>query len=449
MMNRIRRGISFILIAALIICLASGCGKAQNSAPDPNEKSNEDVEVSTETGQEHDFWKLLSKEDHKLTLMYQHLEVPGTDGEYYNRLAVTGGDNELVKNIIENSMQDLENQVIENGGFSSAAVLRNDDVLLSYVSLCEESNYSYTDYCKTIDVVNGKELELSDIIVDMEMLPKAMYAEAYQVRDDYDDFIDYINDLIEQDMLYWYVNDYGIFLIPDKEYTVNVLYAGRTHPVTAYGFTIFLSCDEYPQLFNSSYFDGTDSEMSMSTLSDYKITLSDNDYDILLNNETTGAKYYGYNTIFYAQDLNLFICSDEADDSSDLNQLFIFDIVNNTRCTVNIGDTISYSGYGVPYLAEIHGKKFLLFGIYYSKRDQINDVNIFSAETFVFQINDNNITMTDRVTGLLNYGGGEMSPNGFYINSHEEIFETGLDEAAWNSLPMYMLTDQGKIVQKK
>lgn len=193
-MLRIKRGISFILIAAFISGLLSGCGKTKNSSSDYIEKSDEDAEVSTETSQEHDFWKLNSKaEDHRLTLMFQHLEASGTAGKYYNRIAVTGGDNEPVKSIINNSMQDLENQAARSDGYSYASVLRNDDILLSYQCGYVEDNYKHTNYNKTINVADGSELELSDIIVDMEMLPKAMYAEAYQVIDDDDDFIDYIN----------------------------------------------------------------------------------------------------------------------------------------------------------------------------------------------------------------------------------------------------------------
>ena len=146
-MLRIKRGISFILIAAFISGLLSGCGKTKNSSSDYIEKSDEDAEVSTETSQEHDFWKLNSKaEDHRLTLMFQHLEAPGTAGKYYNRIAVTGGDNEPVKNIINNSMQDLENQAARSDGYSYASVLRNDDILLSYQCGYVEDNYKHTNY---------------------------------------------------------------------------------------------------------------------------------------------------------------------------------------------------------------------------------------------------------------------------------------------------------------
>ena len=143
-MLKIRRGISFILIAAFISGLLSGCGKTKNSSSDYNEKGDEAAEVSTETSQEHDFWKLNSKaEDHRLTLMFQHLEAPGTAGKYYNRIAVTGGDNEPVKSIINNSMQDLDNQAARCDGYSYASVLRNDDILLSYQCGYVEDNYKH------------------------------------------------------------------------------------------------------------------------------------------------------------------------------------------------------------------------------------------------------------------------------------------------------------------
>jgi len=48
----------------------------------------------------------------------------------------------------------------------------------------------------------------------------------------------------------------------------------------------------------------------------------------------------------------------------------------------------------------------------------------------------------------INYGGGEMSPDGFFMNSFENMSGDGLDEKDWDSLPMYMFTKQGKIVQK-
>ena len=447
-MLRIRRGISFILIAAFISGLLSGCGKTKKSSSDYIEKSDEDAEVSTKTSQEHDFWKLNSKaEDHRLTLMFQHLEAPGTAGKYYNRIAVTGGDNEPVKNIINNSMQDLENQAARSDGYSYASVLRNDDILLSYQCGYVEDNYKHTNYNKTINVADGSELELSDIIVDMEMLPKAMYAEAYQVIDDDDDFIDYINYLIEEDMLYWSVNEYGISLTTDTVYTAAVLAAGKTHPVTAYGFIIFLSRNEYPQLFNSSYFDGTDSEMSMSYIPDSKISLNDNDCEIIKENETNGVEYSYYNTLYYAQDLNLILYTDG--DWGAFNQLCIYDLDNKTGYTEKIGDNVGLILSGIPYLAELKGNKFLLYSMVHSKYDQNKGDYIYTTETFVFRIEDHKITMTDRVNGLINFGGGEMSPDGFYMNFYEDMTGHGLDEKDWNSLPMYMLTRQGKIVQKK
>lgn len=208
-----------------------------------------------------------------------------------------------------------------------------------------------------------------------------------------------------------------------------------------------MSYNEYPELFNSSYFEDEISEISMNTIEDSKLSLTEKEYDILGGNGSDGVDYSFNNTLLYAQDLNIIVYTDQ--DFGSFNQLCIYNLANKTRCTEKIGDAVSLNVSGIPYLTKLNGEKFFLYSMVHSIYDQDKDDYIYSPETFVFRIADSKITMTDRLTGIINYGGGELSSGGFYMNSYEEMFVDGLDKDAWNSLPQYMLTEQGKIVRKK
>lgn len=81
--------------------------------------------------------------------------------------------------------------------------------------------------------------------------------------------------MIEEDALYWSVNNYGIILKPDEVHTAGILSRGAYHPVKYYGFTVFLSYAKYPELFNSKYFEKPGGEMTMYTLGDSKTSLSE------------------------------------------------------------------------------------------------------------------------------------------------------------------------------
>ena len=130
------------------------------------------------------------------------------------------------------------------------------------------------------------------------------------------------------------------------------------------------------------------------------------------------------------------------------NQLCLYDFENNIGCTEKIGDGVTLAADIVPYLAEIKGKKYLIYSIAYYDYDEKTGKDIYNSETFVFRIEKKGITLTDRVDGLMNLGGGNMSPSGFYMNSYEEERANGMEETEWMALPMFMITDQGKIVQK-
>ena len=442
MQRTTRRGMTLKLCLLLIICILFGCGKKQDSSE--NVQTDEDKSV-TEQKQDSDISKSKA-ENGSLMLMDQYLKVSDGSDRCYHRLAVTGGDNELVKNVIESSMRRLENQSIEENGSSFVNVQRNDDLLVSYNCGFVGSDYTYTNYNKTINATNGSELELSDIVVDMDMLPKAMYAECYQIRDDYDDFIDFINNLIEEDALYWTVNNYGITLKPDDVHTAEVLAQGAYHPVKYYGFTVFLSYAKYPELFNGEYFVKPGGEMTMNTLGDSKASLSEEQLLKLKEYGKSNEDYSYSNALFYAQDLNLIMYSDRSFDY--FNQLCLYDFENNIGCTEKIGDGVTLAADIVPYLAEIKGKKYLIYSIAYYDYDEKTGKDIYNSETFVFRIEKKGITLTDRVDGLMNLGGGNMSTSGFYMNSYEEERANGMEETEWMALPMFMITDQGKIVQK-
>lgn len=439
-MKRIEERLRYILFIALIVTALYGCGKTPNNSSDTSAKNDQSVETENQNVEKSD----IIEKDSTLTLMTQVLEVPDGSGRCYEKLAVTGGDNEIVKNIIDNSMKDMEKHVLKSEGYSYASVTRNDDLLVSYESGIYWPDNSYTNYSKTINAVTGSELVLSDIIVDMEMLPRAMYAECYSVRGDYDDFISFINYLIDEDALYWSVNNYGITLIPDNEHTAAVLARGTSNPVTAYGFSIFLSYAKYPDLFNSAYFGEPGGEMAMSTLGNSKISLTDDQYKIL--DENGGSENgYSYNDVFiYNQDLNLIVYSETY---KHLDELHVYDFANDISYTEKIDfDSLRWSFF---YLAELKGKKYLVSSIaYYNYATNEVAEDTFSDETYVFRIEDKKITLTDKVSGVINVGGGEMSTDGFYMNSYYACV-SGLSEDEWNSQPMYMLTDEGKIVQKK
>lgn len=442
MENTTRRGMILKLCLLLIICVLFGCSKKQDSSENSQTDENKLV---TEQKQDPDISKSKA-ENGTLTLMDQYLKVSDGTDRRYHRLAVTGGDNEFVKNIIESSMRRLEKQCIEENGSSFVSVLRNDDLLVSYNCGFFGSDYAYTNYSKTINAANGNELELSDIVVDMDMLPKAMYAECCQIRDDYDEFIDFINYLIEEDALYWNVNNYGIILKPDDVRTAGILSQGVYHPVKYYGFTVFLSYAKYPELLNGKYFGKPGGEMTMYTLGDSKASLSEEQLLKLKEYENSSEDFSYANALFYAQDLNLIIYSDRSSDY--FNQLCLYDFENNIGCKEMIGDGVTLAADIVPYLAEIKGEKYLIYSIAYYDYDENTGKDVYSSETFVFRIEKNGITLTDRVDGLINLGGGNMSPSGFYMNSYEEERANGMEETEWMALPMFMITDQGKIVQK-
>ena len=56
--------------------------------------------------------------------------------------------------------------------------------------------------------------------------------------------------------------------------------------------------------------------------------------------------------------------------------------------------------------------------------------------------------MTDRVDGLMNLGGGNISLGGVYMNSYEEERANGMEETEWKALPMLRITDKGTIALK-
>ena len=131
-----------------------------------------------------------------------------------------------------------------------------------------------------------------------------------------------------------------------------------------------------------------------------------------------------------------------------IGNLRVYDFANGISCAEKIGDDVETRVLGIPYLVQFNNKKYLIYSMALSQYDKnIGDYKN-TSETFVFSISDKRITLTDRVEGMINMGGGQLSANGFYMNSYEDMYIEGVEETVWNSLPMYKITDKGKIVKK-
>lgn len=436
MKKRSRKLIFVLLCIVLITSFLGGCSPRSTNALDiktgedekkeVKEKSNPDIE--SETG----------SDDSSLVLIDHFEGARNGDGRSFHKLVITGGENEIVKNVIDSNMQNMEQTFINNNAAGTyVSVHRNDGFLVSYECNCYK-DMNNTNYNKTINVENGRELKLSDIITDMEMLPRAMYAECPAYRGDYDEFIQYIQYLLEEDEIYWTVNNQGIILTPSSVLTAALLSKGLHNPVNRSAITVYLSYEKYSQMMNDDYF-SANVEKSMTVLPQNAAAFTDELKQKLKN--TCGKEMQESSSMLcYAPDREILLY---VDDILDYNSISLSDLSTGNNCTVDMGEGVSILRADGYYWVEIGGNKYFVYSMAYENKTGKN------GETFVFKVDSDRIELTDRVSGIINLGGGRLSSEGFYMNSFEEEYLTGLDSSEWDKMSLFKLTADGKIIESK
>lgn len=374
-------------------------------------------------------------------------ESNGKTGRY-NKLIVTDSDNKILKDAVENSMNKLEQRFIERipyddgRGYLGGSVTRNDSLLLSYSYLYVSSDYEYVHEYKTFDVDTGRELGLSDIITDMEMLPRAMYAECPSVREDYDDFITCMNSIIEDDELYWTADRFGVCLWPSEVVCAGIISAGVYHPFKYYNFPIVLNYKDYPQLLNPIYFDDS-SKPILTRLTNNYPAIDDNTIEQIesLDNEKFSSVWEPFYSIPEVGRIAV-LADDPEGGMNHCSKITVYNLDTSDSISIPYGDskTVYISS---AHFTKVDSDSYLLVSAY-----TVNDRDVQEKETtFAFKLTDNSITLTNTAVGLLNNGLGKASTNGFYMNSYDECFGRGLEEYQWYNQNMYKLNNQGVIEQ--